>query len=383
MKTPQHIARLIAYRIMQDKSMTEEDNKVLDEWLHTSRDNQVLYKQISEMKLANQILKLENSHYGQRMVQRFIKTCQRKKQARIRKCGFISIITAACTALVLFFTITHKNWDYDKIEQNTIPFHIQPGKTSATLVLANGKQIDVLTSNQDSLRILIDSMTSMSSSQYCQTESDFHELIIPAGGEFQYTLSDGTQIWLNSQTTLRFPQNFNSKERHIYIHGEAFLKVAKNTNCPFIVSTKRGDIRVYGTSFNITDYDDDIFSTVLIDGSIEFHPKEGRPVKIKPSQCVTYDTENGNISISYVDTSTYTAWINHQFVFKGQTLKNIMKTLARWYDFTPEFQTEDLQHIRLSGRLNRHENIQILLNSFEKTAGIKFTIKEKKITITH
>ena len=210
----------------------------------------------------------------------------------------------------------------------------------------------------------------------------YHELSVPAGGEFQYVLPDGTKVWLNSKSNLRFPENFDKEGRHVYLKGEAFFDVTKDTRNPFTVTTSGGDIRVYGTRFNVTDYDQEDFSAVLVSGSIEYQSPHGKSVRLRPSQRVVYHTQYDHIDVQEVDTLIYTSWINHQFIFKGETLENIMNTLSRWYDFTPVFQSDEIRHIRLSGRLNRQEDIRILLQSYEASTGIKFRINQKEIIIT-
>ena len=151
---------------------------------------------------------------------------------------------------------------------------------------------------------------------------------------------------------------------------------------PFIVRTGRGDITVYGTRFNVTDYADSPFAAVLVSGSIGFRPAQGgQTVRLRPSELLTCDAD-GHTTVTTVDPSVYTAWVDHRFVFRGQTLESIMTTLARWYDFTPVFRSDEARRIRLSGRLNRHEDIRVLLRSYEATTGLTFRIEGRNIVIT-
>lgn len=189
-------------------------------------------------------------------------------------------------------------------------------------------------------------------------------------------------MWLNSQTELRFPKKFKKEERKVYLKGEAFFDVAKDNKRPFIVSMEQGDIRVYGTRFNITNYAESPFSAVLVEGSIGFTTLQGKEVKIKPSEKLTYEQDKAAISICTVDTSLYTAWIEHLFIFNGQPLEEIMTNLSRWYNFKVSFASDDIRHIRLSGRLYRHEDIRVLLDSYETTTGLQFEIKDRTILIT-
>ena len=189
-------------------------------------------------------------------------------------------------------------------------------------------------------------------------------------------------MWLNSQTELRFPKKFGKNERKVYLKGEAFFDVTKDAKHPFIVSTEQGNITVYGTRFNVNNYAETPLSAVLVEGSIGFTTPQGKEVKIKPSEKLTYEQDKDQISVSTVDTSLYTAWVEHRFIFNGQPLEEIMTTLSRWYNFSVTFASDDIRRIRLSGQLYRHEDIRILLDSYEQTTGLKFQIENRNILIT-
>lgn len=181
---------------------------------------------------------------------------------------------------------------------------------------------------------------------------------------------------------ITFPKKFGKDERKVYLKGEAFFEVTKDNNRPFIVSMTQGDIKVYGTRFNITNYAESPLAAVLVEGSIGFTTPEGKETKIKPSEKLTYEQEKGIITVCTVDTSIYTAWVDHLFIFNGQPLEEIMTTLSRWYNFKVSFASDDIRHIRLSGQLYRHEDIRILLNSYERTTGLRFEIEDRHILIT-
>ena len=132
----------------------------------------------------------------------------------------------------------------------------------------------------------------------------------------------------------------------------------------------------------MTNYENEQFSTVLVEGSIGFKPAKGKELRLEPSQRLTVDNDSQEIKVETVDTSLYTAWKQRMFVFKGQTLEEIMKILARWYDFTPVFSSDDIRNIRLSGRLYRYDDIRTLLDSYELTTGIHFSIDQKNIIIS-
>lgn len=381
MDTPQEIASLIARRIVGD-TLSEEENTRLNQWLEASIQNQQTYQTAEEEDLAEQIVQLEKKHYGTQMAERFEKERLRTIHRHMWKHSFIAIGTAACLlfAIFLYFPKQDTSKTSEALQNSPVSL-IQPGTTAATLTLADGRQFDLQSTNKDSLNLLLKKIAQADASKTAGTTA-YHELNVPAGGEFQYILPDGTKVWLNSKSNLRFPEKFDNNQRHVYLNGEAFFDVTKDAQHPFIVTTTQGDIRVYGTRFNITDYEKEDFSAVLVSGSIEYKSPHGESVRLRPSQRVVYNPQNDHIQVNEVDTLLYTSWVNHQFIFRGETLENIMNTLSRWYDFTPVFQSDEIRHIRLSGRLNRHEDVHILLQSYEASTGIKFKVNQKEIIIT-
>lgn len=381
MKSSTDISRLISAKILS-QPLSEAEQQQLDAWLEAAEANRTLYKQIESLQAASQIIKLDEEEYGRKMAARFkqsitpsIENSNRRKQLY----AWLGSI-AAIALLVLSVTLYENRQPEAEITKKTAII-IQPGKTGAILTLANGESIQ-LDQNHKEVEKIIDSLYVADAGKVKSAEQEYHTLSIPAGEEFFYQLDDNTSVWLNSQTELRFPKKFKKEERKVYLKGEAFFDVAKDNKRPFIVSMEQGDIRVYGTRFNITNYAESPLSAVLVEGSIGFTTLQGKEVKIKPSEKLTYEQDKAAISICTVDTSLYTAWIEHLFIFNGQPLEEIMTNLSRWYNFKVSFASDDIRHIRLSGRLYRHEDIRVLLDSYETTTGLQFEIKDRTILIT-
>lgn len=385
MKSDTEISRLIAAKVLGQELTTEEEVR-LNEWLLASDRNRAIYEEAKSMKLASRLMELEQEDYGQKMSDRFVRQQKQARRKLIYRNTAIWLSGVAATALI-FVTISLLKPDV-KIPQPTgqtaeAPA-IVPGKVEATLILTNGREIGITEKAPDKIDRLLDSIgiRAQASGKEQKKQVAYNTLAVPAGGEYTFHMADGTKVWLNSKTELRFPETFEGEERRIYLKGEAFFDVAKDKAHPFIVSTDRGDIRVYGTRFNVTGYADTPLSAVLVEGSIGFRPTEGKEVTLQPSQRIVYNEENGSTRIETVDVSQYTAWIDHMFVFNGQRLEDIMTSLSRWYNFTPVFTSDDIRNIRLTGRLYRHEDVRILLHSYEQITGIGFHIDGKKIIIT-
>ena len=206
----------------------------------------------------------------------------------------------------------------------------------------------------------------------------FHEIIVPRCGEYRLVLSDGTRIYLNAESSLRFPDVFGD-ERKVYLTGEAYFEVAHNPNKPFFVEAKNLQIQVLGTSFGVRVYkDEDYALTTLEEGQVNIHTATSS-VTLKPGeQAKLHDNE---ITVNKVNTCSYTAWRNGKYIFINESLGNIMKTLARWYDINIFYTSSKLEQIQFTGELIRYKNIEELLSKFEILEKVKFEIRNNTITI--
>lgn len=379
------ISRLIAARIL-NQPLTDKENEILEQWLSASEENRRCFDEIKTMETAAQLLRLQQNGYGEKMAERFKEQAYSNSFRRKSFYRHVYRFTAVAAVVLVLLCIGVGIYYYGNSEsqqkQQRVASLIIPGDTKAVLKLADGHTMFINDQDKKQLNQIIDS-----ANHVANTSSDIqiplHTLSVPVGGEFQYNLADGTKVWLNSDTELRFPTTFSDKERHVYLtKGEAYFDVSKDKKRPFIVSTTQGNIKVYGTQFNVTNYENEQFSTVLVEGSIGFKPAKGKELRLEPSQRLTVDNDSQEIKVETVDTSLYTAWKQRMFVFKGQTLEEIMKILARWYDFTPVFSSDDIRNIRLSGRLYRYDDIRTLLDSYELTTGIHFSIDQKNIIIS-
>ena len=206
-------------------------------------------------------------------------------------------------------------------------------------------------------------------------------LVVPRGGEYRLTLCDGTEVRLNSESSIVFPVSFPAGERRVELRGEAFFNVVHNPDKPFIVDLSEGSIAVYGTRFNVCDYEGEPLSAILVEGCIAYNDDAGGSVQLTPSERLTLNRATGEITVAQVSTSDYTSWIDNMFIFHAQSLDQIMTTLARWYDVEIVFAAPELKELILSGRLARDQDIRTLLNAYRNMGAIDYTVEERTITI--
>ena len=377
MKTTTDISKLIARKILGD-TLAPEEEAALQAWLSDGR-NAATYEEVKRLDLVSAMLRLEREDYGERMVARFRRTQQRRMlRLFLRRASVWAGVAAVVALLFLAVPRSARRLAGDNTQQTAMT--IVPGEAKAILTLADGQQIDVTDGDHRVVDRLLDSVSTALADTVAMR---YNTLSIPRGGEFRYELADGTRVWLNAESELRFPETFGGGERRVYVKGEVFFDVAHDEAHPFVVSTGRGDVRVLGTRFNLTDYAGTPLAATLVEGRIRFHTSDGRDYDVRPSQQLTFDEAGGTVDVQTVDVSVYTAWVDHQFVFRNQSLEDILTTLSRWYDFHPVFADDSLRDIRLSGRLYRGDDIRVLLNSYERAAGIRFVIRGENILVTN
>ena len=210
-------------------------------------------------------------------------------------------------------------------------------------------------------------------------EEEYNTLVVPCGGEYMLELSDGTKVWLNSDSELRFPVTFVGDRRSVEIEGEAYFEVAKDEGKPFHVLANGADIKVVGTSFNVMTYRGRTVTT-LVEGKVCLTYKD-ESVLMVPDRQAEVITETGKILMREVDARNFTLWKDGVFYFENAALETIAERLSQWYDVNIIFNDEALKQLRYSVEMKRYNNIQDLLTKIEKTQKVKFLIQGKSIYI--
>lgn len=212
----------------------------------------------------------------------------------------------------------------------------------------------------------------------------YHTLTVPKGCEFSLTLSDGSRVWLNAGSKLKYPEVFAGDHREVYLEGEAYFEVARNEQASFSVYTRDMNLQVLGTSFNIKAYPDETETvTTLLSGSIEQHyPSSRQTLKLLPSQQSHFDCHTGNLQILEADPEEVLAWKNGKFIARDKTLEEIFRELTRWYDFEVVFTRPALRQLRFHLHTNRYASIREILDNLQSTNGIHFSYIGNKIYIS-
>ena len=263
---------------------------------------------------------------------------------------------------------------------------IPPGSPKATLTLADGSRVDITPEQptalqKDGVNILSEGGTLSYSVEEPSQSTVYHELKIPAGGEFHFVLGDGTQVWLNAGTTLRYPAGMTGKERRLYLCGEAYFDVKKDGR-RFLVDTEAGTIEVLGTEFGVTGYaDEDRLTTTLLTGKIRFTTRNGDSIHLSPGeQIVTLN--DGRTLKQQVNVEEFVGWKDGLYVFREKPLKEIMNTFERWYNVSVVYADEAIGERRFTGNVRRYDNINVFLEALRATREVNYRIEGSTIELT-
>lgn len=265
---------------------------------------------------------------------------------------------------------------------------IKPGTNKAVLILADGQQLaldqrqDGVLSNQGNTEIVKLNEGLLQYKGLGNNPSNvvlYNTIVTPRGGQYQVQLSDGTKVWLNASSSLRFPTAFTGGERSVELTGEAYMEVTSNPSNPFWVKLNGTEIKVLGTRFNVMAYEEEgMIATTLIEGSLQVqHDKKWET--LQPGNQLRFNASGQMQWVKNADVEEVIAWKNGKFVFNAADINSIMRQVERWYNVEVEMDA-DLQ-IRLSGQLNRFADVNELLRKLELTNEVYFIIDQRKIIV--
>ncbi|MHC1778604.1 MAG: FecR family protein [Bacteroidales bacterium] len=280
---------------------------------------------------------------------------------------------------------------------------LMPADGVVTLTLSSGKVVDlksdlVLTDstkglilenkqNTISYKNLADINTSKtldSEVRISDLKAEYNELAIPKGRSYSLVLSDGTKIWLNALSKIKYPVRFDNHERRVVISGEAYFEVAKNEKVPFIVETSYYDVKVLGTKFNVNAYSDEKeVATTLLSGLVSIPSADGSSTVVEPGEQYKYDKETKKSTLKTVNTDLYISWTNNNLLMEQMTLADIFKVLTRRYEIDTFFTEEGLKDETFSGLVPLNDSLEVILDQISKVSDVEFRIEGKLIMIKY
>ena len=270
------------------------------------------------------------------------------------------------------------------IARSTARPSLPPHSDKAVLILANGQQVILDNTASGTIAaqpgVRVDSGRLSYITKGAPAAGGYNVLTTPRGGQFEVQLPDGTRVWLNSASRLRYPMVFNGPARNVELEGEACFEVAKNSRQPFTVQAGGMQVKVLGTGFNLMAYaDEDAVRTTLVDGSVRLEGRHTAQV-IKPGEQASLGKEDDHFIITRPDLDDVLAWKNGEFRFSGEKIQTIMRQLARWYDVEVEYQGTPPAN-RFDGDILKGKDGSALLDMLETTRTVHFKVEGRKIIV--
>lgn len=384
-----HIEEIIVKFLNQEANHPELEK--LEDLLKNEEGIQVFNSYVKTQYIST----LSMTEYDVNKAKETIKT-RLKKGKQTRRVRLYKKMAVAASIMLMFgmaFYMLNKSSEVNTPETDKQPHLIVAGTDKAILTLENGDEVALekgkkyqtgkVSSNGEELVYAVKGQ-----SDIVETEQLYNYLTIPRGGQFFVKLSDGTEVWLNSETKLKYPVKFTSgtSRKVELIYGEAYFKVSPSTahkGAAFHVLTKSQEIDVLGTEFNIKAYDNDpVMATTLIVGKIKIKKGEVSET-LMPNQQATISHESDKIDIEVIDVSQEISWVKGLFSFNEKPLEEIMTVLSRWYDTEVIFENAKQKNFVFTGILERTKAVEDILKLIEATSEgqLQFEIKDKTINI--
>ena len=368
---------------LMDKSEEQE----LRAWMDEAEENKLFFMEGVKMVLEYQVVTRSDKNASDSL-----KHVREKIKARGRRQLWIQITAVA--SVVILFALSFAFFYMPELERESpVSAKVHAGGMKATLIVANGIQVDLMQDNlKDVVRqygatVLEDKKNELrydnvEVNEEIEEKPVYHTISTPVGGEYHFTLADGTMVWLNSSSRLTFPTRFTGDAREVLVEGEVYFGVQHDESKPFIVRVNDVSVRVLGTEFCISAYpENEGVMTTLVRGAVQVTSGNNQVV-LKPGYQAVVDQYSGAISQRAVELSLYTSWVRGIFEYENMELNDIMVQLARWYDVQFTFSASECKERRFTGVIRKYEDLNDVLDMIEKTTNVKFIINGKNVTIT-
>lgn len=378
-------------------TITDEERVTLDIWIAASEDNRQLWNEFNNnpdwQQYADSQLRYNESFALERFLQKHADVPVAVSVARVHPLHKWRWVAAA--VVLVFLSVAGYVWLSDRVSKEPGLVvkqpqpEVEPGKNGATLILADGTlvlldslQNGVVATQGSTNAILKDGQLVYAPGKEQSSEMIYNTISVPNSRIFRMELPDGTQVWLNSGSSIRYPVAFTGSQRQVEITGEVYFEVVKNRKMPFRVRVyDHTEIEVLGTHFNVNAYDnEEAISTTLLEGSVRvLARREGFPDAqlvqvLQPGQQLQLSATASNIIEPDID--KVVAWKDGLFDFDGMELKTALTQIARWYDVEIVYK-DKVPNVKFYGRISRNISLNGLIRGFEGS-GVHMSIQNGK-----
>lgn len=384
----QHFRRLL--QLWVEEKCTPQEATELMNYLQQSESNRMLLQEI-RVQFDEQVLQNELPVPGTGITTPVIRGREKHFPIRFRFPAVAAALILLCTGTYLFFRYRNNTQKTTGTEQQALVKHdLGPGANKAILVLAGGEQVQLGNTNTDTLTPQGGVTIINKSGQLLYHKNTaapapivYNTITVPCGGQYQLILADGSKVWLNAASSIRYPTAFSGRERKVAITGEVYFEVARNEAMPFKVEVAgKAEIEVLGTHFNINAYaDEPSLNTTLLEGRVKITENLTRNTcVINPGEQASLSAA-GKININRnINIDEVMAWKNGRFYFDNTGLTSILHQLERWYDATVVYR-DAVPDGHYSGNIERNVNLTDVLKMLELTGNLRFTVEGKKLIV--
>ncbi|WP_455511635.1 FecR domain-containing protein [Butyricimonas paravirosa] len=384
------ISASLIYRKIEGKLSAVEEER-FEAWLKEGLEHREYYERMRRMYQQENV---QDVGIGgiQDVWEVFEKRVQGQRKIERKRRWMWAMSAAASVAIVLcccLFVYYRANTEQ---KVNVAVQKIVPGQYNAVLEMADGStyqlgeqqySLQEKTGNQIKVDSTLLSYLPVNKRSDVLQDIIYNKLSVPRGGEYRIELEDGTKVWINSASRLRYPVVFSDDTREVYLEGEAYFEVQRDEARPFIVHSGEQKVTVLGTSFGISCYASEANDyTTLVSGKVKVDFERGKQsFVLEPGMQVAYSKESGIAIDRKVNVAEFVAWKSGKYIFKQKRLEDILVTLSRWYDFEVFYREEDVKEVLFSGELRRFDDFSYLLRLIERTSDVKFVIDKKVVQV--
>ncbi len=363
---------------LSGESLKREDLEILNEWLKASAENRRAY---NDLKIFYQGSRFENTlniHKAYQEVVRKIKAEKNRRNFNIGK--WASVAAVFLFGIALMSVVLRNNDEKEPI----IAVKQSVSIDKVVLTLANGVGYYLGESSDEELLYKTSAIYNRSGTLYFSSNSSdigvdnsLNTITTPVGKSHKIIFGDGSEVWLSAGSSLSFPDNFSGIDRRVKLKGEAYFKISKMSDRPFMVETEKAYVKVLGTEFDVRAYDkEEVFLTTLVKGSVVVSPQgaSSHAINLTPSQQYSLDHNTLFAEVYEVDTRVFTAWKDNMFLFRNAPLKDVLREFEIWYGTSFVFEDPKAEEVKISGyfkRPNSCNEVVDMINKLEKVVIVK------------
>jgi len=372
MDNREHIETLLYDKIAG--TISEEDNLIVEDAIINDLEIRKLWQALSrklEQPAASGFISSINAEEAWEKTSSRLHV-QNIKPVKSRKLQLVGI--AAVLALVLpfagyFYYHQHYHHQYEIADARAL---VSASK-GIYLKTDDGQQVTIAPGKKISLgkTHILSTEKQMTYKADVSSVGQWATLVVPVAKDYKIALSDGTQVWMNAQSVLRFPFQFGKGKREVFLTGEAYFQVAKNKQQEFIVHTNNAAIHVHGTSFNVNSYESGQFTAALVEGAVSAS-RNNQLISLKPGQKAILG--DGKLQMKPFDAQEELSWMQGTYFFHNQRLAEIAPVISRWFDVKVAWEKEVVAEQRFTGEIDRKLPLAVVISNLQLSSGIKATI---------